>query len=67
MKKQYTIPTILCVSTKCEPLMTASGSLNNFNSTPTFDLNKPATETEVTSKHHTLWDTTWDETDEDDE
>ena len=67
MKKQYTIPTILCVSTKCEPLMTSSGSLNNFNSTPTFDPNKPATETEVTSKHHTLWDTTWDETDEDDE
>lgn len=60
MKKEYITPSQKCVTSMVEPLMAASGETK-------YDPTKPATETEVTSKHHTLWDTTWDDTDEDDE
>lgn len=64
MKKEYITPSQKCVTSMVEPLMAASPS---FSGETKYDPTKPATELEVTSKHHTLWNTTWDETDEDDE
>ena len=64
MKKKYITPHTSCVSSECEPLMAGSGELDKFNPTPTTNPTNPAVEGEVTSKHHTLWDTTWEDDEE---
>lgn len=58
MKKKYIAPAITSLEMDEQPLMAGS---DKFNGKPKVDLNKPATELEVTSKKHSLWDETWDD------
>lgn len=64
MKKQYIKPSTTSFSSQCEPLMAGSNP-NGFSDTPQYNPNKPAGETDVTSKHHSMWDTTWEDEEED--
>lgn len=63
MKKEYIKPKITFVGMDEQPLMAGSDKFNgNIDKDGT-----PATELEVTSKHHSLWNETWDLEDEDDD
>lgn len=62
MKKEYIRPRTTFIAIDEQPLMAGSEKFNgSLNTTGT-----PATETQVTSKHHSLWDETWDLDNEDD-
>ena len=63
MKKKYIAPTITSMGMDEQPLMAGA---EKFNSTLEYNHNKPATELEVTSKKHSLWDETWDDDEEND-
>lgn len=55
MKKKYIAPAITTMGMDEQPLMAGS-----FEGKPKVDINNPATEIDVTSKRHSLWDETWD-------
>lgn len=63
MKRKYIAPAITTMGMDEQPLMAGS---DKFNSTPKVDLTKPATELEVASKRHSLWDETWVDDEEND-
>lgn len=62
MKKEYITPKTTFVGIDEQPLMAGSEKFNNSLITT----GTPANESQVTSKHHSLWDETWDDDDEDD-
>lgn len=64
MKKKYITPEVVVVATENQPLMAGS---DKFKDPVKIDPNNPAGETDVTSKHHSLWDTSWEDDSEDDE
>ena len=63
MKKKYIAPAITSMGMDEQPLMAGS---EKFNGNLINDFQKPATESEVTSKKHSLWDETWDDDEEND-
>lgn len=63
MKKKYIAPAITSMGMDEQPLMAGS---DKFRNDPEIDIKNPASELEVTSKRHNLWDTEWDTDEEDD-